>query len=57
MSVRSSVRPRGMTRLHLDGISLNLIFEYFSKICRENSSFIKNRKEKWLRYVKTIIHF
>jgi hypothetical protein len=38
VSVRPSVRPHGTTRLALDGISWNLIFENFSKICRENSS-------------------
>jgi hypothetical protein len=27
-----SVRPDGTTRLPLDGVSLNLIFEYFSEI-------------------------
>jgi len=31
-----SVRPAGTTRLPLDGFSWNFIFEYFSKICREN---------------------
>ena len=36
-----SVRPH----LPLDGFSWNLIFEYFSKICRENSSFIKTWQE------------
>ena len=36
-----SVRPRGIPRLPLEGFSRNLIFEYFSKIRRENSSFIK----------------
>ena len=34
-----SVRPHGTTLFPLDGFSLNLIFEHFSKICRENSSF------------------
>jgi len=29
------------TRFPLDGFLSNLIIEYFSKICRENSSFIK----------------
>ena len=29
------VRPRGTTRLPLDGFSLNLIFQYFTKICWE----------------------
>ena len=37
----SSVRPHGTTRLPLDGFSLNLTFEYFSKICPENSESIK----------------
>ena len=43
LSVRlcPSVRPHGLTRLPLDGFTGNLIFEYFSKISRENSSFIK----------------
>jgi hypothetical protein len=36
-----SVRPHGTTRFPLDGLSWNFIFEDFSKICRENSSFIK----------------
>jgi hypothetical protein len=36
-----SVRPHGTTRLLLDWFSWNLIFEYFSEICRENASFIK----------------
>ena len=40
-SVRPSASPNGTTWLPLDGISWNLIFEYFSKVCWENSSFIK----------------
>ena len=40
ISVCPSVRSHGTTRLPLDGFSRNLIFEYFFKICRENSSFI-----------------
>jgi hypothetical protein len=36
-----SVRPRGKTWLPLDGFSWNLIFQCFSKICWENSSFNK----------------
>jgi len=40
-SVMLSVRPHGATRLPLDRLPLNLILEYFSKICPENSSFIK----------------
>jgi len=40
-----SVRPHGTTRLPLDGFSLNFISVDFSKICRENSSFIKVGQE------------
>ena len=40
MSVRLSNLLHGTTRLPLDGF-LYFIFEYFSKMCRENSSFIK----------------
>jgi len=36
-----SVRPHGTTLLQLDGFSWNLILQYYSEICRENSSFIK----------------
>ena len=39
-SVRPYVCPRGTTRLPLDGFSWSFIFEDFSTICRENSSFI-----------------
>ena len=35
-----SVLPYGTTRLPLDGISWYMTFEYFSKICQENSTFI-----------------
>jgi hypothetical protein len=35
-SSRLSVRPHGTTRLPLDGFSLNLICEYFSKISHQN---------------------
>jgi hypothetical protein len=41
LSVHPSVSPHGTTLLSLDGLSLNLIFMYFSKICRGNSGFIK----------------
>jgi hypothetical protein len=41
MSVRPSDRPQGTTRFPLDGFSWNFIFEHFSKICRENVSFIQ----------------
>jgi hypothetical protein len=36
-----SVCQHGTTRLPLHGFLWNLTFEYFSKICRENSSFFK----------------
>jgi len=39
-----SARPHGTTRLPLDRFSWNLIFENFSKICRENS--LKSDKNK-----------
>jgi hypothetical protein len=35
------VHLHGVTRLPLDEISSNLIFNFFSKLCWENSSFIK----------------
>ena len=41
LSVCLSVRPHGTTQLPLDGFLWNLTFEYFSKICRENSNLIK----------------
>jgi hypothetical protein len=39
-SVSQSVSLHETTQLPLDGFSLNLIFEDFSKICREILSFI-----------------
>ena len=36
-----SVRPYGTTRLPLHGFLRKFIFEYFSKICRKDSSFTK----------------
>jgi len=41
MSVRSSISPREITWLPLDGFLLNFVFEYFSKISQQNSSLIK----------------
>ena len=35
-----SLRPHGTTRLPPDGFSWNLVFDFFSKIWREESSFI-----------------
>jgi len=40
-----SARPHGMTWLPRGKFSLNPIFEYFSKICRENSKFIEVLQE------------
>jgi hypothetical protein len=57
LSVLPSIRPRGTTRLPLDGFSWNLIFECFSKICREYSSFLKIWQEWLLIYVETDIYF
>jgi len=37
----TSVCPHGMAQLRLHGFSLNFIYEYFSKISRENSSFME----------------
>ena len=37
-----SVRPHGTTWLSLDGFSWNFIFEYFSKMCGENSRITGN---------------
>jgi len=38
--VSQSVCPHRTTRLPMEGFSWNFIFEYFSKVCRENLSFI-----------------
>jgi hypothetical protein len=40
LSVCPSARPHGTARLPLDRFSLNMIFNSFSEISRENSSFI-----------------
>jgi hypothetical protein len=47
ISVCPSVHPRGTTRLPMSGFSPNFIFQYFSKICQENSSLLKYDKNKW----------
>jgi hypothetical protein len=41
LSVCPSVCRHGTTRLPLGGISGCLVFDYFSKTCRQNSSFVK----------------
>jgi hypothetical protein len=42
MSVCPSVPTHGKTRLPLNKFSSNFKFEYFSKIYRENSNFVKS---------------
>jgi len=51
-----NVRPHGTTELPLNGLSWNLIFEYFSKICHKNSSFIKIWEEYRVLYMKTNVY-
>ena len=53
MSFVMSVRPHGTPQLPLAGVSWNLIFEDFSKICRENSSLIKIGQEWRALYMET----
>jgi hypothetical protein len=48
-----SVRYHGTTRLPLDGFWWNMIFEFSSEICPENSSLNKTRQEKTVLYMKT----
>ena len=56
ISVCPSVRRRGATRLQLEEFSWNFIFEWLSKICFENSSFMKIC-EKWrIVYTNTSVH-
>jgi len=52
-----SVRPHETTRLLFEGFSWNYTFQYFSKICWENSSFINIRQEYRFIYMKTNVHF
>jgi hypothetical protein len=54
--LRLSFRPHGTIQLLLDGFSWNFIFEYFSKMCWENSSFIKIWQEKRILYAKNYVH-
>jgi hypothetical protein len=61
LSVRFSACPSAhlheTNRLPLNGFSWNLIFEYFSKICREIPRLIKIWQELTVLYMKTNIHF
>ena len=47
-----SVRLHETTRLPPNVFSLNLIYEYFQKICQENSNFI----QIWKEWMKTYAH-
>jgi hypothetical protein len=51
-----SVHTHGTTRPPLEGFSLNLIFKYLPKICRENSSFIKIWQEWRVLYSQTHVY-
>jgi hypothetical protein len=51
------VRPHGKTRLPLDVFSCNLIYEHFTKICRENLIFIKIEQNKRAFSTKTNKYF
>jgi hypothetical protein len=55
-SAGMSVRPHRTTWLPLDGLSWKLLFDYFSKFCRENLSLMKIWHEWPVLYVKTNIH-
>ena len=55
--VRPSVFPHGKMRLQLDGFPWNFVFEYSSKIRRENLSFIKIVQEELVLCTKNNIHF
>ena len=52
-----SLPPRGTAGLPWVRFSWNLIFEHFSTICGENSSFIEIGQEWRVFYMKTKIHF
>ena len=56
LPVRLSIHPRGTTRLLLRGCLQNLIYEVFSKICRENSSFINIWQEQQILYINAHAH-
>ena len=56
-SACTSVRSLGTTRLPLNGFSRNLIFEYFSKICQETSTFITIGQEYRVLYMMANMFF
>jgi len=55
LSVCLCINPAAATRLPYNGFSWNLILVYFSKICRENSSFIKIWQELRILHTRTNI--
>ena len=55
VSFSMTFRPHGTTRLTLDGCLWSLIFEYFSKTCRQHSSLIKAWKEWRVLYMRTYV--
>jgi hypothetical protein len=57
ISVCPPVHPHGTNRLSLEEFSWNFIFEFSSKICRQNSSSIKVFQEKLGLNMKTDIRF
>ena len=59
LSLPLSVCPHGTPQLTLEGFFFlwKFIFEYLSKICRENSSFIRNWHEWRVLYMKANTHF
>jgi hypothetical protein len=64
MSVCVSARPflrlpvfqLGKARFSLAGFSWNFTFEHFSKICPDDSSFIKIWQELWVLAVATYVY-
>jgi hypothetical protein len=56
-SICPSVRPYGTALLPLEGFAWNLIFEYFYKICQENSSLIQIGQLLGLLFMKTSTYF
>jgi hypothetical protein len=55
-SLRKSVRPYRTIRFPLDKFWWNFVFDHFSKICRENSSFIKIRQGCCVLFIKTCVY-
>jgi hypothetical protein len=54
--LRLSIRPHETIRLPLEEFSFSSVLEYYSKICRENSYFIKIWQEKRVFHMKNYVH-